>query len=345
MKDYIIVGQGIAGSVLATQLLLLKKNIVVINEPSLSSCSKVAAGLYNPIVFKRLTKSWNIDELLPAAIRFYRDAEKISGRQFFHQKNILKFFTEEQERILWEKKSKQSEGDYLSAEIKNEPIAGTKKNNSYSEVKQSGYLDVNLFLASVKKIFQEKNSYREEKFEYELLQLKEDAVYYKNIEAKKIIFCEGFRAVENPFFPKHAFKLTKGELLIVRINNFSEEKVINKGVFVLPIGNNIFKVGATYEWNEINEQPSAKGKSELIEKFEKIIDTPYEILEHKAGVRPTTIDRRPIVGLHHTHQQIAFFNGMGTKGVLLAPYYATNLIEHMESGMKINSETDCMRFF
>jgi len=345
VKDHIIVGQGIAGSVLAMKLLGKEKNILVIDESSLSSCSKIAAGLYNPIVFKRLTKSWNIDLLLPSATNFYVEAEKILGQQFFFQKNILKFFAEEQERILWEKKSKQLEGEYLLAEINNDPINGIKQEGHYSEVKKAGYLDVSLFLSAVKNLLLEKKIYLEEKFEYDKLRFKSNSVLYKEFEAKKIIFCEGYKAIDNPYFPKDAFKLTKGELLIVRIKNLPEERIINKGVFILPIGNHTFKVGATYEWDEINEEPSTKGKNELIEKFEKIISSPYQILEHKAGIRPTIDDRRPVIGTHPAHAQISFLNGMGTKGVMLAPYYSNELIEHIETGETINNEVNVTRFF
>jgi glycine oxidase len=343
MKDYIIVGQGIAGSVMAMQLLMKKKDIVIIDEPSLSSCSKVAAGLYNPVVFKRLTRSWNIDTLLPAAADFYREVEKITGKKFFHSKHIVKFFTEEQEKSLWEKKSGEKENKYLSTEINNENISGTKHIGYHSEVNHSGYLDVNLFMDSAREVL--KNNCVKEKFDHSALELTAYGVRYKNIEARNIIFCEGYRAIDNPYFPTSAFKLTKGELLIVRIENLPEEKVINKGVFILPIGNHIFKVGATYEWNEINEMPSAKGKQELVEKLEKIISVPYEILEHKAGIRPTTIDRRPVVGSHPVYKQIAFLNGMGTKGVLYAPYYAGVLIEHIETESGIDKEVDVGRFY
>ena len=75
--DFIVVGQGLAGSVLALKLIENGYSIKVIDKPELSSCSKVAAGIWNPVVFKRITKSWMIDELMPEMLNFYRQSEKI----------------------------------------------------------------------------------------------------------------------------------------------------------------------------------------------------------------------------------------------------------------------------
>lgn len=345
MINYIIVGRGIAGSAMALELLKNKKSFIVIDESSLSSCSKVAAGLYNPIVFKRLTKSWNIDVLLPAAIKFYSEAEQLLNQKFFYQKNIVKLFSEEQEKILWQKKSAGNEKEYLSPLIKNEPVSGCLHAGDYAEVKQSGYLDVGRFLNSLGSYLQKNNLLQEEKFDYSLLKINSNNVSYGNINAERIIFCEGYRAAENPYFPPGAFKLTKGEVLTVKIENFQSEKIINKGVFILPVGNNIYKVGATYEWNEINEAPTEKGKQELIEKLKKVISLPFEIIEHKAGIRPTIVDRRPALGTHHAYKFLSFLNGMGTKGVIHAPHCAQLLFNHIQNNEPIEAEVNISRFY
>ncbi|MEO6883039.1 MAG: FAD-binding oxidoreductase [Bacteroidia bacterium] len=343
--DYIIIGQGIAGTSLAYLLLKNKKNILVMDAPNTTSASEIAAGMFNPVVFKRLVKSWKADEFLPFAKKFFSEAEILLGEKIFFEKPIVKLFSEEQEKTLWQKKQSTEIGMYLS-DISEKLFFPEHIENplGYAEVKHSGNVDISLFL----KLFREKliteNIFLSEKMEYDLLKISDEKCEYKNVCAKKIIFCEGSKSTENPYFNWLPFKLTKGELLTVRIKNFNTEKIVNKGVFILPIGNELFKVGATYEWNDLTEIQTEKGKNELIQKFEKIIKIPYIIVNHQAGIRPTVLDRRPFIGTHPKHPQLSIFNGMGTKGALMAPFFAQHFIEHLEHGNPLDSEVDIARF-
>ena len=342
--NYLIVGQGIAGSVLALSLLKRGKKILVIDEPSLSSCSKVAAGLYNPIVFKRLSKSWKADELVPAADKFYNEAETLFKKKIHYKKNIVKLFVNEEEKKLWETKKQKAEGKYLSEIFNGSDLpAQVMENKGYAEVTGSGWVDVKIFLDETRNYLSKNNLLKEEIFDHSLI--KEGASHreYKSIQAKKIIFCEGYKATENPYFKYLSFKPAKGEVLTIRIKNFTIEKALNKGVFILPVGNNIFRVGATYQWDDLNDITTEKAKEELIEKLKKVIDAPFEIIEHKAGVRPATKDRRPFIGFHPQHSNIGIFNGMGTKAVMLAPYLAGNLIDHIENDIALDTEADIKR--
>ena len=91
--DYIIVGQGLAGSILALTLLQKGKSVMVIDDAKPNTASKIAAGLYNPVVFKRLVKSWLADDLLPYMDSFYPEMEKLLGVEFYFSKRILKPFS------------------------------------------------------------------------------------------------------------------------------------------------------------------------------------------------------------------------------------------------------------
>lgn len=345
--DYIIVGQGLAGTVLAQTLLLRNKTIVIIDNPTLSSASRAAAGLYNPVVFKRLVKSWMVDELLPFMDVFYGDAEKLLKETFYHKKEIVKLFVEENEKDFWLKKTKEDIGKYLSKTIQTDYLNNILHDSlGSSETIHAGNVDVNKFLILFEQYFKNNNCYLNETFDYNKLTIEANEVIYKNHTAKKIIFCEGAKTTENPYFNWLPFKLTKGEVLTIEIpeskNGF--DKTINKGVFILPIGNNQYKVGATYEWQDLTDQTTEKGKNELIEKLNKILKVPYTILHHQAGVRPTVSDRRPLLGLHPQHNQLAIFNGMGTKGVMLAPYFANQFSDFLEEKNTLNKEIDIQRF-
>ena len=186
----------------------------------------------------------------------------------------------------------------------------------------------------------------EETFDYNRVSFSENKVVYKDIEADKIIFCEGYKTIDNPYFSWLPFKLTKGEILTVKIPDFKidDEFVLNKGVFILPLGNNIYKVGATYEWNDLTEKTTEKGKLELEDKLKKVIKLPFEIIDQQAGIRPTVLDRRPLIGIHSENNKLAVFNGMGTKGVMLVPHFANQFADFLINNIPLNKEVDIDRF-
>lgn len=348
--DYIIVGQGLAGTVLAHTLLQKNRSVLVIDNPSFASASKVAAGLYNPVVFKRLVKSWMAEELLAYMDWFYPKMENLLNEKFYFKRQIVKPFSEEHEKVLWGKKINEEVGKYLGKAIQNNFLID-KINNPLgaAEVTAAGNIDPVLFIDQSRKFFKANSSLAEELFQADALILDDDEIKYKTWSAKKIIFCEGHRTIDNPWFKWLSFKLTKGEVLTVKIpgllSDEQKEKVINKGVFVLPIGDEIFKVGATYEWNDLSEIPTEKGKAFLIDALSKVLKINFEVLNHQAGIRPTVSDRRPLLGLHPKYKNMGVFNGLGTKGVMLAPYFANHLVEHLENNTELNGEVDIKRFY
>jgi glycine oxidase len=345
LADYIIVGQGIAGSVLSHLLMQERKKIVVIDNNPKSSSSKVAAGLYNPVVFKRLSKSWMIDKVLPFADDLYQSMEQDFGEKIHFKKSIAKIFVNEEERQFWLKKAGQTEmRDYLTSQIIS---LSSKVNNSLgaSPVLRSGYLDVNKMLSLISREIREKAEYFEEEFEHSELIVDPKAIKYKDIRAKKIIFCEGHKGALNPHFSWLPFALTKGEMLIVEIKDFEKDYIVNKGVFILGIGNNLYKVGATYEWQDLTETTTKKAREELTGKLEKVINVEYRLVDQVVGIRPTVKDRRPFLGNHPQMKNVFIFNGMGTKAVLLAPYFGAQMVDFMEKGIPLNKECDIKRYY
>lgn len=346
--NYVIVGQGLAGTILSQMLLKHGRSIIIIDAEGFSNTSRVAAGLYNPVVFKRLVKSWLADELIPFMNEFYSESEKLLGTKFYFKKHIIKPFAEDQEKVLWLKKTKEDVGRYLSKYIYDDFLNDIIYNPlGASEIIEAGNLDTTVFLNAFKGFFEKSNCLMKEKFEYDKLIISEDGVNYKNIYADKIIFCEGHKALDNPYFSWLPFKLTKGETLTIKLNEahiIPLDKVINKGIFILPLGNNIYKVGATYEWEDLTEFPTEKGKADLLDKLRKVLKVPFDIIDHQAGIRPTVNDRRPLIGLHPKHRSLGIFNGLGTKGVMLAPFFARQFVSFLEDLSPLNKEVNIDRF-
>ena len=342
--DYIIVGQGLGGSLMAEALLKRGKKIMVVDNNHLASSSLVAAGLYNPIVFKRFVESWMTNQLLPTVNVIYSQIEEKLNQQIHHKKKIFKIFATEDEKTLWDKKSITSA--YMhQTEQQDLKMSGVENEFGGGLVLDSGYLDVSEFLLLYRNYLKDKNLLVSERIENKDLIVSQQGITWKDIQADKIIFCEGSSAIHNPFFGWLPFKLTKGELLIIKAPLLDTQYVVNKGVFVLPIGNDLFKVGATYEWQELTPETTEKGKAELLDKLKKIIMVPYEIVSHLAGIRPTISDRRPLIGVHPEYKNVAIFNGLGTKGVMIAPYFAEHFAEHLENNTSLNQEVDIKRYF
>lgn len=343
--DFIIVGQGLAGSVLAYTLMQQNQKILLIDEEAETSSSKVAAGLCNPVVFKRLTKSWMIDDVLPLAKEFYRKQEELLNDNFYFDVPLYKLFVDEKEQQFWKQKSNEPHlFDWIDNKVEF-PFNATHLTYPFGAAKtlQSGFLKTASWLNSFKTFLKEESAYLNSKFDYSKISFKENGVEWEGYWAKKIIFCEGYQATKNPYFDWLPFKLTKGEVLTVKFKNLELDKAINKGVFVLPYDGN-YKLGATYNWDELDEVATEEGRGQLLKRAARFINDEIEIIEHKAGVRPTVSDRRPLLGVHPKHEQLLVFNGLGTKGVMLAPYFANKMVNFITNNEALPSEVNINRF-
>lgn len=344
--DYIIVGQGLAGSVLAFKLIEQGKKVLVVDEEREFTSSKVAAGMCNPIVFKRLTKSWMIDEVLQQAKDFYRNQEVLLNQQFYVDVPIYKLFGDEAEQQFWKQKSNEPHlFDWLNHKIE---FPFSKEQIDYSfgsaHVLQSGFLQTEKWLNAFKTYLLSQDAFLAEKLNHIHLKINENEVVWQNYTAKQLIFCEGYQTKNNPYFNWLPFKLTKGEVLTVKFKNLQLNAAINKGVFVLPYGEN-YKLGATYNWSDLDEETTEGAKELLLNKASKFINDEVEVVDHKAGVRPTVSDRRPLLGTHPKNDKLVVFNGLGTKGVMLAPYFADKLVSLLTENKPLPEEVNINRFW
>ncbi|MBP7809321.1 MAG: FAD-binding oxidoreductase [Bacteroidia bacterium] len=344
--DFIVVGQGLAGSVLSIKLIEAGYTVILIDKPELSSCSKIAAGIWNPIVFKRLTKSWMIDDLLPELLAFYKQAELKFKTPLIIERHIVKLFSEQQEADLWKKKANGELENYLDKTIYHDNDFNGIKISAfgYSKVLKSGNLDVKTFLEATQLFLMEKQSMLVEEFNHQDLSIGE-TISYKNINANNIVFAEGYLIKNNPYFNYVPFKPAKGEVLTIKTKNVNiGTNIINKNAFLMQLESDTYKLGATYNWDDLNENQSQSATQELQDKFKKISEVDYAILKHEAGVRPSVIDRRPVMGQHPKHKNVFLFNGLGTKGVMLAPYFAQRLVNYFKSNEPLLEEVNVSRF-
>ncbi|MDR6966215.1 glycine/D-amino acid oxidase-like deaminating enzyme [Flavobacterium arsenatis] len=344
MIDYLIIGSGIAGIAFAENCLQNDKCIFVLDDHSQNS-SKVAGGLYNPVILKRFSKLENAQEQLILLNSFYASIEnRIHTKINFPLPILRKFFSIEEQNNWFIASDKIGLSPFLSTDLLFKQYEGIDAPFGYGEVLQTGYVDTALLLERFRSYLIENNLFRQETFDYELLEVGADFIQYKDIKARHIIFAEGFGMHFNPYFKHLPLDGTKGELFIIKAPSLNLDVIVNTSVFILPLGNDLFKVGATYNWADKTDLPTEEGKQELISKIKEILSCDFEIIKHFAGVRPTVKDRRPLVGTHPDHKNIHILNGLGTRGVMLGPSMAQVLYENIENRKPLDRSCDIKRF-
>ena len=344
MIDYLIVGCGLAGISFAEMALENGKSILVFDNDSQNS-SKIAGGLYNPVILKRFSEVWKAQEQLVLMDDFYpRIEKKINCTVDFKTPILRKFFSVEEQNNWFAASDKIALAPFLSTDIITKKYKGIDSPFGYGEVLQTGYVDTALLLKKYKEFLKENNWLQQESFNYDLLHFEEGYASYKDIKAKHIIFAEGFGMHSNPYFNELPLDGTKGELFIIKAPQLSLDIIVNTSVFILPLGNDLFKVGATYNWQDKTDLPTDEGKAELIDRIKEIITCDFEVISHFAGVRPTVKDRRPLIGTHSKYKAMHLLNGLGTRGVMLGPAMAKALFDFIEYQTPLDISVDINRF-
>lgn len=343
--DYIIVGQGLAGSCMAFQLWRRNKTFLVFDQPSKNRCSVVAAGLFNPVTGQKLVKTWQWDHLFPYLRQFYRDVEKATGVDFFYSLPLYRPFGSVEEQNEWMGRSADDHyGPLIERVCSTGSFHGIKDPVGGLILRQCGYINSQLFIRVIRDLLKHSDKFREEFFEPANVQFDERSVRYGNISAKKIIFCEGTGVDKNPWFGKALIRSLKGETMRIK-TSWEEQVIINRGVYMVPgFASGEWRVGATYDLKDKTDSITPRGRLELESKLRSLISFPFQITDQDFGFRPATVDRRPVLGTHPEYGQLVIFNGLGTKGVSLAPYFSEVLLQSIENARPLNKEVDVTRF-
>lgn len=344
MIDYLIIGSGLAGISFAEIALRQGKSILVLDNNSQNS-SKIAAGLYNPVILKRFSEVGQAKEHLLVMHDFIAGVERKLRVQIDFKTPILrKFFSFEEQNNWFAASDKVNLAPYLSTHLISKKYQSIDAPFGYGEVLQTGYVDTALLLTKYKEYLIKNQFFQEETFDYSLLKEENSGIRYKDIQARHIVFAEGFGLHANPYFKELPLDGTKGELLIIKAPLLDLEVILNTSVFILPLGNDLFKIGATYNWEDKTAIPTEDGKKELVERIKEIITCDFEIINHFAGVRPTVKDRRPLIGTHEYYPSIHILNGLGTRGVMLGSAMAKALFESIEYEKPLDKTIDIRRF-
>lgn len=344
--DYIIVGNGLAGACLAWQLHQQGCTLAVFDVPSANRSSAIAAGLFNPVTGKLMKKSWQADVLFPYLQHFYHQAEIALQRRFFYPVGMYRPFLSVAEQNEWMALSAEpAMKKYVHVVLEQQDRLQTRDLHGGLMLPAAGYVDVPELLEGVRALVRERHSYHEEKLVAEEVVFDAGGVHYRHVHARKIIFCEGLAARQNPWLEKLPVNPLKGEVLLVEAN-LPTGPIINRGVYLVPqrVGN-VFKVGATYHPRDTTETITTAAKAELAQQTEALLRIPFRVMGQDWGFRPTVPDRKPILGQHPWVEQIVVFNGLGTKGVSLAPYFSARLAAWLLAKETLPAEISMNRFY
>ena len=343
--DYLIVGQGLAGTVLAHRLLQENKKVLLVDNINKNAASSVAPGMYNPMVLKRFTKCWNVEKQLPYMYEFLDSFENENNLKIHDKFPLYRILHSVKEQNSWSEASdKKSLSDFMSDEIESFNNEGVISNFGLGKLNNAGRVHISKMLFVFRERLISNNDFLDEEFSHDNLMNVENCFIYKNYKIKKVVFCEGFGMIDNPIFSYLPLVGTKGELIEIYSPMLKLDKLLKGSVFILPLGNDYYKVGATFNWKDKSISITEEARLDLQSKLEEIITVPYEIVKQTAGIRPTVKDRRPLMGVHPEYNNIYLFNGLGTRGLLISPYLAKQMYDFLEHGVDLDPECNISRF-
>jgi glycine/D-amino acid oxidase-like deaminating enzyme len=342
--DYIVVGFGLAGMAFVAELEKANKSFVVFDDnPNRST--RVVGGMYNPIILKRFTPAWKAHEMWQIALPFYKELERKFNKEYIFPiqiRRILKSIEEQNNWVVASDKAVMSV--YMDPNLIHEEVKGLQANYGFGVINHVGRVAGETILEDYKNNLIQKQKYIKQSVDYHKIHITTDQIKYQDIEARKMIFSEGAYLPNNPFFNYLPIQAAKGEMLIIEVPDLAIDFTVKSGVFMVPLGNHQYIIGANYNWKDKTFKTTKEAQEEIESKLKKFLKLPYKLVDYKVGIRPTIKDRRPLIGKHPKYSNLAILNGLGTRGVIIAPAIAKILVEHLENNAPIPKEMHSKRF-
>ncbi|MEO0468324.1 MAG: FAD-binding oxidoreductase [Bacteroidota bacterium] len=350
-KPIAIVGGGLAGSFLAARLSSYGHAVALFDDPQPNSASRIAAGMFNVITGRFGAKSWEADRLLEELRSFFFDDPLFFSLQpFLHYAQIYRPFKTVEEYNKWLSRAHEPAFAHL-VEREEEPLFPGQIENPWGGIRiiPCGWAETDRILDGILDILrtQPDFSYFQQRVTAGQIDLDRKIIATRTgeLEFEQIVFCEGPQAKDNPFFSHLPIIPNKGEILLIEAPELELPFLLSKKVYLIPQGQDRFIVGSTYQNQFEHAEPTEAGKAEICSYLDKALKVPYTVIDHKAGIRPTTSDRRPIVARHPEHDFMHFLGGFGTKGMLAGPYCARLLADYLDTGnWTVPPEVDGARF-
>ncbi len=341
--EVLIVGQGLAGSLLAWQLIEQGFRVLVIDDGA-ENASQVAAGLINPVTGLRLLKSADSETLLAAAHSLYRQLECYFKQAFLIEMPMLRVLQSEQQYQFARQRLADPDyqtllGDWLP------DVAAIQAPFGCLQQRQTGYLRTQALLAALRQWLIDRQSYQCGRFDYQQLTV-QPRLQWRELQPRWLVFCEGHQGRRNPWFGNLPFQVVQGEIVSAVAATLLPPQIINYGHWLLPQADGSFKTGATFDNQILDGLPTASARQQLLASLQAVMPAlgPLKLTGQRVGIRPATRDKQPFIGSHPALPQLCVFNGFGAKGSLAIPWYAQQLIAYFQQGRPLPGHCNIQRF-
>jgi glycine/D-amino acid oxidase-like deaminating enzyme len=338
----LIIGQGLAGTTLAWRLWQRRVPFVIVDRDEPVTCSKVAAGLITPITGMRLTVSWRYEVFYREALVFYRECGRRLKQRFFYPRGYVRLLKNEQEMAKWEKRRRDPDMQpflhprepELNANMIHSPQNGFQQ-------RHAAWLDTTAYLQASRRYFESLDAWLKADVKPEEVHDDSDGITWNGQHFSHVIWANGWSAAKHPLLSWVPFQSALGTILTVRADLRGEQRILNRGCWLLPRPDGTLRAGSTYEWSFADPNTPSPDQVQMLEQHVRgLLKVPVEITDTQTAVRPIIKNRQALMGTHPTHPRVAFINGLASKGSLRSPWLAHHLIEHLLDGTHLDVAFD-----
>ena len=339
-EPWLVVGQGLAGTVMALTLAARGLQVHVADAGLPWAASPVAAGAFNPVTGKRMQLTWQADLLWPQLEAFYPAAEALlQARFFFALPNLRPLLTaqEGEEAMRMAQAGPLAGWMTLTEALPWAPAEQLVAPHGALLVPRAGYVEVPVLCSAARAWLAAAGGFFQQMVLPADLATTEEGITWQGRSYAGVIWAEGAAGKANPLLAQLPLAPLKGEILLVepQTSPTLAGAVLNRAAYLAPRPDGLMWAGSTYQHQYDVEGPTEAGRASILQRVGKFYLPELRVAKHLAGIRPSVRDRRPIVGAlaGHLHQYV--FTGLGTKGVSLAPWLAGVLADHLLQGQPL----------
>lgn len=300
--------------------------VALVDDARPGRASPVAAGLLNPITGQRLVLAEGVELLLPRARAFYLELEAATGGRWFYPLPIWRDFrTEEESEVGRRRREDPHFALYLEEEF-----SSATADCPFGRlcIGGGGWLDYRRLpeLPALAGVESRSASIRPED-----LLLHGNGVRWNDRTWDILVLTTGFTPEWNGLTGLR-WQAAAGDLLTVAIPDWEERAIRTRGLFTVPLGDGLFRCGATYEREDLSAEPRPIRREALALELHSWTRRPLRVLDHQVGIRPILAGRQPVAASLPDHPGVFLLNGLGSKGALLAPYLSEILTAQILEG-------------